>query len=151
MKNMFNLKDIISSIADVGQKLFKKKELKKNDLETILSLCDDLISNKGAAFGITVARDVPATVTPIDVAIIIKYIGKDLLNADSASGDIFPAKKVSTTLYRVWNKVPTIAGTASFLTSFGILPFNKSIFKILFGIYVFFQVFLQHLFAFVSF
>tara|TARA_Y100000591_G_scaffold299763_1_gene292700 strand:+ start:241 stop:1545 length:1305 start_codon:yes stop_codon:yes gene_type:complete len=55
---MFNLKDIISSIADVGQKLFKKKELKKNDLETITSLCDDLMSNKGAAFGITVARDV---------------------------------------------------------------------------------------------
>ena len=26
---MFNLKEIISSIADVGQKLFKKKELKK--------------------------------------------------------------------------------------------------------------------------
>ena len=58
MKNIFNLKDIISSIADVGQKLFKKKNLKKNDLDTILSLCDDLISNKGAAFGITVARDV---------------------------------------------------------------------------------------------
>ena len=38
-------------------------------------------------------RDVPATVTPIDVAIIIKYIGNDLLNADNASGDIFPAKK----------------------------------------------------------
>ena len=55
---MFNLRDIITSIADVGQKLFKKKELKKNDLETIISLCDDLISNKGAAFGITVARDV---------------------------------------------------------------------------------------------
>ena len=54
----FNLKEIISSIADVGQKLFKKTELKKNDLETILSLCDDLISNKGAAFGITVARDI---------------------------------------------------------------------------------------------
>ena len=58
MKNIFKLKDIISSIADVGQKLFKKKELKRNDLDTILSLCDDLISNKGAAFGITVARDV---------------------------------------------------------------------------------------------
>ena len=55
---MFNLKDIISSIADVGQKLFRKKDLKKNDLETIISLCDDLISNKGAAFGITVARDI---------------------------------------------------------------------------------------------
>ena len=54
----FNLKQIISSIADVGQKLFKKTELKKNDLDTILYLCDDLISNKGAAFGITVARDI---------------------------------------------------------------------------------------------
>ena len=55
---MFNLKEIISSIADVGQKLFKKRAVKKNDLESIISLCDDLISNKGAAFGITVARDI---------------------------------------------------------------------------------------------
>ena len=55
---MFNLKEIISSIADVGQKLFKKSVVKKNDLESIVSLCDDLISNKGAAFGITVARDI---------------------------------------------------------------------------------------------
>ncbi len=55
---MFNLKEIISSIADVGQKLFKKRAIKKNDLDSILSLCDDLISNKGAAFGITVARDI---------------------------------------------------------------------------------------------
>ena len=43
-------------------------------------------------------KDVPATVTPIDVAMIIKYIGNDLLNADKASGDILPAKKVSTIL-----------------------------------------------------
>ena len=55
---MFNLKEIISSIADVGQKLFKKSVVKKNDLESIISLCNDLISNKGAAFGITVARDI---------------------------------------------------------------------------------------------
>ena len=55
---MFNFKQIISSIADAGEKLFKKKVIKKNDLETILSLCDDLISNKGAAFGIAVARDI---------------------------------------------------------------------------------------------
>ncbi len=55
---MFNLRDIISSIADAGQKLFKKRLVKKNDLESIISLCDDLISNKGAAFGITVARDI---------------------------------------------------------------------------------------------
>ena len=55
---MFNLKEIISSIADVGQKIFKKSVVKKNDLDSIISLCDDLISNKGAAFGITVARDI---------------------------------------------------------------------------------------------
>ena len=55
---MFNLKQIISSIADAGQKLFSKKDLKKDNLDSIISLCDDLISNKGAAFGITVARDV---------------------------------------------------------------------------------------------
>ena len=55
---MFNLKQIISSIADAGKQLFNKKDIKKNDLGSILSLCDDLISNKGAAFGITVARDI---------------------------------------------------------------------------------------------
>ena len=55
---MFNLKQIISSIADAGQKLFNIKNIKKNDLVSILSLCDDLISHKGAAFGITVARDI---------------------------------------------------------------------------------------------
>ena len=55
---MFNLKQIISSIADAGQKLFSIKNIKKNNLESIISLCDDLISHKGAAFGITVARDI---------------------------------------------------------------------------------------------
>ena len=55
---MFNLKQIISSIADAGQKLFNNKNIKENDLDSILSLCDDLISQKGAAFGITVARNI---------------------------------------------------------------------------------------------
>ncbi|MDB9983254.1 malonyl-CoA decarboxylase [Candidatus Pelagibacter sp.] len=55
---MFNFKQIISSIADVGQKLFNTREVKKNDINSILDLCDDLISHKGAAFGITVARDI---------------------------------------------------------------------------------------------
>ena len=55
---MFNLKEIISSIADAGKKLFAKKDYKKDDLDSIINLCDDLISNKGAAFGITVARDI---------------------------------------------------------------------------------------------
>ena len=55
---MFNFKKVILSIADVGQKIFNKTNIKKNDLDSILSLCDDLISNKGAVFGITVARDI---------------------------------------------------------------------------------------------
>ena len=76
---MFNLKEIISSIADVGQKLFKKKELKKDDLETIISLCDDLISNKGAAFGITVARDITdlyQTLSPENKLLFFKKINE---------------------------------------------------------------------------
>ncbi len=64
---MFNLKEIISSIADVGQKLFKKRKVKKNDLDSILILCDDLISNKGAAFGITVARDITDLYQTLDL------------------------------------------------------------------------------------
>ena len=55
---MLDLKKIISSIADAGQKLFKKSNIKKNDLESLISLCDDLLSNKGIVFGITVARDI---------------------------------------------------------------------------------------------
>ena len=76
---MFNLKEIISSIADVGQKLFKKSVVKKNDLESIISLCDDLISNKGAAFGITVARDITDlyhTLTPENKLLFFKKINE---------------------------------------------------------------------------
>ena len=76
---MFNLKEIISSIADVGQKLFKKTELKKDDIETIISLCDDLISNKGAAFGITVARDITdlyQTLSPENKLLFFKKINE---------------------------------------------------------------------------
>ena len=75
----FNLKEIISSIADVGQKLFKKTELKKDDLDTIISLCDDLISNKGAAFGITVARDITdlyQTLSPENKLLFFKKINE---------------------------------------------------------------------------
>ena len=55
---MLDLKKIISSIADAGQKLFKKPKIKKDDLESIVILCDELLSNKGIVFGITVARDI---------------------------------------------------------------------------------------------
>ncbi len=76
---MFNLKEIISSIADAGQKLFKKSVVKKNDLESIISLCDDLISNKGAAFGITVARDITDlyhTLSPDNKLLFFKKINE---------------------------------------------------------------------------
>ena len=76
---MFNLKEIISSIADAGQKLFKKSLVKKNNLESIISLCDDLISNKGAAFGITVARDITDlyhTLTPENKLLFFKKINE---------------------------------------------------------------------------
>ena len=55
---MLDLKKIISSIADAGQKLFKQPKIKKNDLDSIITLCDELLSNKGIVFGITVARDI---------------------------------------------------------------------------------------------
>ena len=55
---MMDLKKIISSIADAGQKLFRKSNVKKNDLDSLISLCDELLSNKGIVFGITVARDI---------------------------------------------------------------------------------------------
>ena len=55
---MFNLKKTVSSIADVGKNLFKKEDIKQNNIGSIIDLCDDLISNKGAAFGIALARDI---------------------------------------------------------------------------------------------
>jgi malonyl-CoA decarboxylase len=55
---MIDLKKILSLIADTGQKLFKKPDIKKNDLDSIIRLCDELLSNKGMVFGITVARDI---------------------------------------------------------------------------------------------
>ena len=56
---MLNIKRIFETIADAGQKILEKKSFKsiakKRDL---LELCDDLLSTKGAAFGITLARDI---------------------------------------------------------------------------------------------
>ena len=76
---MFNFKQIISSIADAGQKLFNREEIKKNDIDSILTLCDDLISHKGAAFGITVARDVTKlyqVLSPANKLIFFKKINE---------------------------------------------------------------------------
>ena len=41
---MIDLKKILSLIADTGQKLFKKSNIKKNDLDSILELCDELLN-----------------------------------------------------------------------------------------------------------
>ena len=39
---MLDLKKILSLIADTGQKLFKKSNIKKNDSDSIIKLCDEL-------------------------------------------------------------------------------------------------------------
>ena len=61
---MLNIKRIFETIADAGQKILEKKSFKsiakKRDL---LDLCDDLLSTKGAAFGITLARDISVSYT----------------------------------------------------------------------------------------
>ena len=56
---MLNIKRIFETIADAGQKILEKKSIKSIALKKdLLDLCDDLLSTKGAAFGITLARDI---------------------------------------------------------------------------------------------
>ena len=62
--------------------------------------------------------DVVPILIPTPSAIIIKYTGKVCAIAARASADIFPAKNVSTTLYKVWKIVPTLEGIAIFIKSF---------------------------------
>jgi malonyl-CoA decarboxylase len=52
------LKKIINSIADAGKELLHKTLPIKKNLETLLELCDDLISYKGVASGIAIAREI---------------------------------------------------------------------------------------------
>lgn len=54
---MLDFKKLFSSIADASQNLIGKKTVKK-DLPTALQLCDDLISFKGIASGIAIAREI---------------------------------------------------------------------------------------------
>ena len=107
---MFNFKQIISSIADVGQKLFNTREVKKNDINSILDLCDDLISNKGAAFGITVARDVTRlyqALSPDNKLIFFKRINEkykaNFTEVDEAINlyKISPNEKTLANLFKV--------------------------------------------------
>ena len=107
---MFNFKQIISSIADVGQKLFNRSDIKKNDINSILDLCDDLISNKGAAFGITVARDVTKlyqVLSPENKLIFFKRINEkykaNFTEVDEAINlyKISPNEKTLANLFKV--------------------------------------------------
>ena len=52
------LKKIIDSIADAGKGLLKKTFSDKRNVETLLELSDDLISYKGVASGIAIAREI---------------------------------------------------------------------------------------------
>ena len=54
---MLGIKKFFSSVADASLKLIGKKLVKK-DLSSVLQLCDDLISFKGVASGIAIAREI---------------------------------------------------------------------------------------------
>ena len=73
---MFNLKKTVSSIADVGKNLFKKEDIKQNDIGSIIDLCDDLISNKGAAFGIALARDITESYESLSLENKLSFLNK---------------------------------------------------------------------------
>jgi len=55
---MLNIKKIFEKIADAGQKILENKNLKRSKKKNLIDLCDELLSSKGAAFGITLARDI---------------------------------------------------------------------------------------------
>ena len=55
---MLNIKKIFEKIADAGQKILENKNLKRSAKKNLIDLCDELLSSKGAAFGITLARDI---------------------------------------------------------------------------------------------
>ncbi len=55
---MLNIRKIFETIADAGQRILEKKPLSNIKKKSLIELCDDLLSSKGAAFGITLARDI---------------------------------------------------------------------------------------------
>ena len=52
---MLNIRKIFETIADAGQRILEKKPLANIKKKSLIELCDDLLSSKGAAFGITLA------------------------------------------------------------------------------------------------
>ena len=93
---MLDLKKILSLIADTGQKLFKKSNIKKNDLDSILKLCDELLSNKGMVFGITVARDITNLYQELSPENKLKFFKKINEKYKANSNEVNEAIKIYT-------------------------------------------------------
>jgi len=51
-------KNLVDSVADAGEKFLDLRRLRGTSMQTLLRLCDDLISHKGVASGIALAREV---------------------------------------------------------------------------------------------
>ena len=51
-------KNLVDSIADAGEKFLDSRRLRGTSMQTLIKLCDDLISHKGVASGIALAREV---------------------------------------------------------------------------------------------
>ena len=100
---MIDLKKILSLIADTGQKLFKKSNIKKNDLDSILELCDELLSNKGMVFGITVARDVTNLYQDLSKENKFKFFKKINEKYKANSKEVNEAIKIYTKSRNRWN------------------------------------------------
>ena len=91
---MIDLKKILSLIADTGQKLFKKSDIKKNDLDSIIKLCDELLSNKGMVFGITVARNITNLYQDLSQENKLKFFKKINEKYRANGGEVNEAIKV---------------------------------------------------------
>jgi malonyl-CoA decarboxylase len=93
---MLDLKKILSLIADTGQKLFKKSNIKKNDSDSIIKLCDELLSNKGMVFGITVARDITNLYQELSQENKLNFFKKINEKYKANSGEVNKAIKIYT-------------------------------------------------------
>ena len=91
---MIDLKKILSLIVDTGQKLFKKSDIKKNDLDSIIKLCDELLSNKGIVFGITVARNITILYQDLSQENKLKFFKKIDEKYKANGGEVNEAIKV---------------------------------------------------------
>jgi malonyl-CoA decarboxylase len=53
-------KNLVDSVADAGEKFLDSRRLRGTSMQTLLKLCEDLISHRGVASGIALGREVVA-------------------------------------------------------------------------------------------